>query len=106
MTRLHRKNATRRRGLTQEKVRHLLTGRDYFGGYGRDDKLRGTTFDEESARRDWKAAKVFLLAEFESYNPGRVPWASVVFDNVPQPDEQPAGFSRFKMDEILKQFPL
>ena len=104
-----RRTSRARRGLTAEKVMQLLTGRDYFDdgtAYGRDDQRIGTAFDEESARRDWESCKVFLLAEFESANPGKVCYAASHFDNVSEPDEQPAGFSGFKIDEILNLFPI
>ena len=104
-----RRKSRVRRGLTQEKVKHLLIGIDWIndgtGGYGRDDKFRDTFFDEEAARRDWEAVKVFLIPEFENYNPGRVCWAAWKFDNTEVPDDQ-TSFGRFQEDEILAQFPL
>jgi len=108
MTRLHRKNATRRRGLTREKVRQLLTSRDFFNdgsAYGANDALHGKTFDEGSARLDWDASRVLLLAEFESANPGKVCFASARFDDVPVPNDQ-HSFSGFRLREILNMFPI
>ena len=102
-----RKTSRTRRGMTAEKARQLLSGRDYFGdAYGSDDSAHDTTFDEESARHDWAATRNFLTREFEKYNPGKVCFASARFDGVPIPADQTHRFSRFKLSDILNLFPV
>ena len=103
MPRLHKKSIARR-GLTAMRVMHLLTGRDYWGGYGRDEPNRGTQFDEEAARHDWAAARVLLLPEFRQLNPNKVCWAEATFDDAKVPADQ-TSFSGFDVKPIVHKFP-
>jgi len=98
---VRRKGTARRRGLTRDKVLQLLGGNDYFGdAYG-----NGKQLDEENARADWESARVFLLPEFQKYNPGRTCWAAWKFDGADVPTGQ-KSFAHTSKTEILKQFPL
>lgn len=65
--------------LTADLRHELLTGSNWFGGFGRDF---------EAMERAWEQHRDHLHREFVAMNPGRRPWAEWYFELIPEYGER------------------